>query len=82
MMWLTEDHIGPYSGIVYGKKHDQVEFIKQWGEMVLVENKGKPFHVWPSELTDIEPTKEAKATTEQLIISTAAEAASKKRRRR
>lgn len=70
-VFLVEDITGPYSGIEYGKAGDKVEVIGERGNMVLVENKGERFHVWPnklSDISDIEP-EPVKQVEEKKIVS-------------
>jgi hypothetical protein len=51
---LTKDIIGPYSGIVYGRKGDKVKVINDSSEMVLVEQGSGRYHVRMENLVNVE----------------------------
>jgi hypothetical protein len=50
--YLLRDIIGAASGIVYGKKGDQIKVIRENYDMWLIENKGVRFSVWPKDLSE------------------------------
>lgn len=51
---LTKDIIGPYSGIVYGRKGDKVKVINDSTEMVLVEQGSDRYHVRMENLVNVD----------------------------
>jgi hypothetical protein len=51
---LTKDIIGPYSGIVYGRKGDKVNVINDSTEMVLVEQGSVRYHVRMENLVNVD----------------------------
>lgn len=57
MAWLAENIIGPFSGIVYGRKGDVVS-VEPWSDdMALVSSVTEKFHVHHRKLSDkpVEP---------------------------
>ena len=63
-MYLTEDIIGAASGIVYGRKGDQVEVIREELEMCLVNNQGNRFFVRYEKLSEQKVNPSPQATKE------------------
>lgn len=52
--FLSKDIIGPYSGIVYGRKGDKVKVINDSAEMVLVEQGDNRYHVRMENLVNVD----------------------------
>jgi hypothetical protein len=52
--YLTQDIIGPYSGIVYGRKGEKVKVINDSQIMVLVEQESKRYFVRMENLVNVD----------------------------
>jgi hypothetical protein len=52
--YLTQDIIGPYSGIVYGRKGEKVKVIDDSQIMVLVEQESKRYFVRMENLVNVD----------------------------
>jgi hypothetical protein len=52
--YLTQDIIGPYSGIVYGRKGEKVKVINDSDIMVLVEQESKRYFVRMENLVNVD----------------------------
>ena len=63
MPYLTEDIQGIASGIIYGRKNQQIFVVEDKGNLLLVHDEhGNRFHVHPEKMTDRKPKEEVKVT--------------------
>jgi hypothetical protein len=69
MPYLNKNITGAASRVEYGKKGDKVEVVpfEGFNEMVLVKGAGKPFWVWPEDLSDKPIDNERRETVESVL---------------